>query len=383
MKKKYYFILFLLLVSHKSFALVINTSAKYAYVQDVSTGSVLLQKKANTKMHPASLTKILTAYVIFKKISQNKLHFSDKISIPVTAWKEGGFSTGSSTMFLRPHQKVSVENLLKGMLVQSANDACITLAEKISGSEKNFAKLLNDTAKKLGLKNSHFINSTGWPAPNHLTTVHDLSVVANTILKEYPQYLKKFFSLNEFTFNNVKQLNRNPLIGHFNGATGMKTGHTEASGYGVIGTASRKNRTIVMVLNGLKTIEQRKKESIKILNWVFNNTYNKKIFNKGYVISNILILNGVNENIRLISKQDIVITLLKKNKTTINMYVKVHLPIKTPIKANTYLADLIIKYYDKKITYPLYSKNAINSFNFLTNISKHLQIKSHINIKTS
>ena len=224
------FLTAILLSAVSSQAFAFDTAARNAILMDYDTGAYIYTKNHDVQMAPASMSKLMTLYIIFDKLRDGSLSLEDKFRVSENAWRKGGAASGSSTMFLKIGEKVSVEDLLQGIIVQSGNDACIVAAENISGTEEDFAVLMNETAEKLGLKNSTFANATGWPHPDQKMSAEDLALLAKRIIKEFPEYYH-IFSEKYFTHNNIKQGNRNPLLYSMKGADGLKTGHTEEAGF--------------------------------------------------------------------------------------------------------------------------------------------------------
>ena len=218
-------------------------NAEFALLMDADTGVILYQKNADVRMSPASMSKLMTIFMVFEALETNTLGLDEKLFVSDNAWKKGGAASGGSTMFLKARSEVSVENLLRGVIVQSGNDACIVLAEALGGSEENFAQMMTDRARELGMTNSNFTNSTGIPDPNHKTTAHDLALLTRQIITRFSGYYT-LFSERSFTWNNIRQNNRNPLLYANIGADGLKTGHTQESGYGLVASAEQNGRRV-------------------------------------------------------------------------------------------------------------------------------------------
>ncbi|MGH7031142.1 MAG: D-alanyl-D-alanine carboxypeptidase family protein, partial [Stellaceae bacterium] len=232
-------------------AIGIDTQAAHALIVEVETGTVLLDKAADQPFPPASLNKLMTAYVVFDMLKKGQAKLTDELPVSEEAWRLGG-----SKMFVPLGARVSIDNLVHGMIIQSGNDACLVLAEGLAGSEQAFVDLMNKTAKQIGLKNSHFANVTGLPDPNGWVTARDLATLAVRTIKDFPEYYK-IYGEKEFTFDNIKQGNRNPLLYENDGADGLKTGHTKEAGYSVTGSVKHGDRRIVIVLGGLPTMRAR------------------------------------------------------------------------------------------------------------------------------
>ncbi|WP_245153692.1 D-alanyl-D-alanine carboxypeptidase family protein [Allopusillimonas ginsengisoli] len=240
-------------------------TAKAWLTLDATSGQVIATQNPNEKVEPASLTKIMAAYVIFDAIENNRLSLDQKVNVSEKAWKTEG-----SRMFIKPNTQVSVDDLLKGVIVQSGNDATVALAEAVAGSEGAFTALMNEEAARQGLKDTHFENSTGLPGPAHLTTVHDLAIMARNLVTRFPQFLH-YYSQKEYTYNNIKQNNRNRLLWTDPTVDGLKTGHTQSAGYCLVSTALRDGRRVVSVVVGAASDAARTENSLKLLNWSFQN----------------------------------------------------------------------------------------------------------------
>ncbi len=241
-----------------------NLAAKSWLLLDMGSGQLLSAEKPDDRLEPASLTKLMTAYLTFSALHKKTLALNQPLPVSEKSWRTGG-----SKMFIKVDTQVEVEDLIKGMIVQSGNDACVTLAEGIAGSEENFAQMMNREAQRLGMKNSHFMNSTGLPDPNHYTTARDLSLLAAALIRDFPEEYKKYYSMKEFRYNNITQPNRNRLLYIDPTVDGVKTGHTEAAGYCLISSALRDKRRLLSVVLGTASDNARATESQKLLNWGF------------------------------------------------------------------------------------------------------------------
>ena len=259
------FLALLICISFKSlFAL--DTLATHAIIFDYKTKDILFEKNLHIKTFPASMTKIMTSYIIFDLIKNGNLNLDDKFTVSEKAYKKGG-----SRMFLELNSKVTVKDLLYGVIVQSGNDASIVLAENISVTEGGFADLMNEYAKKIGMKNTNFVNSSGWPHPNHYSTMYDLAILSAAIINDFPN-LYNIFAKKEFTYNGIRQPNRNSLLKYYEGVDGLKTGYVRDSGYGIVVSTLKDDRRIILAINGLESSKSRINESEKLLNWAFHNT---------------------------------------------------------------------------------------------------------------
>ncbi len=334
----------------------IDTPAEHALLYDVQTGKMLLSKNIDGRMYPASMTKTLTAYVVFDLLKKKTIALDQAFKISEKAWRKGG-----SKMFLLVDKYVTVGDLLKGLIIQSGNDAAIVLAEGIDGSEEAFAARMNRMAKEIGMKNSHFVNPNGWPDDNHYTTAEDLLILTQRLVKDFPRYYK-LFQQPQFTYANITQRNRNPLLKLLEGADGVKTGYTEAAGYGLIGSAQRGDRRLIMVLGGLKTNQQRTDESVRIMNWGFNNFKQVSFAPAGKTITTVPVWLGEQNSLDLFSGVNVVqlqnISQLKQLKAV----AQIETPVKAPIKKNQAIGAILVD--NKK--YPLLAKQSIPKVGFWT-----------------
>jgi len=344
----------------------IESIAKTALLIDLSTGEVLLDKNSDEKTYPSSMTKIMTALMAFEKIKDGTLSMDQEFLISKKAWKMGG-----SKMFIEVDKKVKVSDLLLGVVVQSGNDASIAIAEGISGSEETFAIEMNNLGKKIGLNNTNFTNSSGWPNDNHYTTAKDLAKVAQYTLNEHPE-LYKMYAITEFTYSWIKQDNRNPLLYSFEGADGFKTGHTQAAGYGLVGSAERGGRRLLLVLNGLETSRSRAQESLRLMDWGFNNFQLVDFYKQGEFVIEASTWLGKQEKVKLSSQQDISVSIPKTHISDMKVEVLVEEPIPTPISINDQVGLVQISYADKKLQYPLLASENIEQKGFFSRITSAL-----------
>lgn len=304
-----------------------ETSAKSALVIDDLTSSVLLEKNIDKRIPPASMSKLMTLYMIFDALRDERILLSDMIRVSKKASQKGG-----SKMFVNEGQKVSIENIIRGIIIHSGNDACIAVAETLSGTEKEFANDMNVMAKKLGLVNSSFTNSTGWPDQNHYMSAIDLINIATRIRLEFPEYYK-YFSEESFTWNGITQQNRNPILQKGLGADGLKTGHTEEAGYGLVGSAKRGNRRVTFIISGLETKKERMLESEKIINWAYRDFKVKRIAKKNQVVGKIPVWIGDKKKVSLFVEKDIYILIPASKNFTVKTYITYNRPITAPFEA--------------------------------------------------
>ncbi|MBQ8481638.1 MAG: D-alanyl-D-alanine carboxypeptidase [Alphaproteobacteria bacterium] len=329
-----------------------ETTARNAILMDFDTGEYLYEKNITEAVPPASMSKLMTVYILMSKIKDKSVKLDDTFSVSENAWRKGGAATGGSTMFLSIGDNVSVENLIKGIVIQSGNDACIVVAENISGSEEDFAILMNKTAKQLGLKNSSFANSTGLPHPDQKMSMEDLAILSRHIIKEFPD-LYHYFSEKEFVYNNIKQGNRNPLLYTMKGADGLKTGHTEEAGFCLAASATKGERRLIGVMSGMASNKERSEESERLISWGFREFNNYKLFEKGQVLANAKVWYGKDKTVDLTVDEDVVKTLPVSAVDDVEISAEFDEPIKAPIIAGTKLGDLKINVKDEIVTLPL------------------------------
>ena len=328
-----------------------QTAAPVAYLEDLSTGAVLFQKDADRRMPPASMAKMMTAYVAFDLIKKGELKLDTMATVRPETWQRWHGPAAGSTMFLSPREQVSVENLLNGIIVLSGNDACVVLAEQIAGTEEAFTALMNKKAAELGLKNSHFGTSNGWPDGGvTYVTARDLAHLADATIKSHPTLYKKFYSRREFTWGktlgagaDITQANRDPLLGRVAGADGLKTGHTEEAGYGFTGSAEQNGRRLVMVVAGLTSFNQRIEESVKFMDWGFRAWKAKPVVAKGKRVSTAEVQAGDASEVGLVAPEDLKITIPSGSDPKLTAKVVYTGPIQAPIKAGQHIADLVVQ----------------------------------------
>jgi D-alanyl-D-alanine carboxypeptidase (penicillin-binding protein 5/6) len=325
-----------------------QTPAPIAYMVDMSSGAVLYSKDPDRRMPPASMAKMMTVYVAFGLLKSGQIKANQLFDVRPETWQQWHGPKAGSTMFLSTGEKVSVDNLLKGIVTLSGNDACVVLAEGVSGTEQGFTSLMNQQAAKLGLTNSHFGTSNGWP-DNGVTyvTARDLAKLAAATIRDYPDLYKRYYALPSFTWgkqlgnnNDITQGNRDPLLGHVAGADGLKTGHTDEAGYGFTGSAIQNGRRLVLVLAGLDTYNHRAEESIKFMDWGFRAWQAKPIVSKGRKVETAEVQLGSANSVGLIAPSDLTATLPAGAAPDLQLRVVYNGPIKAPIKAGDHIADL-------------------------------------------
>ena len=313
-----------------------ETTAKQAYILDLQTGAVLLDKDSTTPSPPASLSKLMTLYMIFEQLKRGQVSLDDKFVVSRKAWRMGG-----SKMFVEVDKQVRVEDLVRGIVVQSGNDACIVVAEALSGSESAFADAMNRKAREIGLTDSHLVNSTGWPADNHVMSPRDLAVLSKRIIEEFPEYYP-YFAEKSFRYNKIKQGNRNPLLYRDTGADGLKTGHTRAAGYGLVASAIRDGRRVVMVLTGLPKARTRSFEARRLLDWAYQSFRNYDLFESGAVVEKADVWLGKEDTVPLVTERDIRISLPRASRRGLKAKVVYEGPVPAPIVKGSRIARLVV-----------------------------------------
>jgi len=320
----------------------IDIKAREYILVDFQTGTVLDSKNPDERMPPSSMSKLMTAFVTFQALKSGKLKMTDELTVSQNAWKQGGAASGGSTMFLNPGDKVKVEDLIKGMIIQSGNDACIVLAEGQAGSEEAFADRMNKTAKDIGLTNSHFVNSTGLPTEQHYMTPRDLAVLSRRIITDFPEYYP-IFSETSFTYNNITQGNRNPMLYRLgSGGDGLKTGHTEIAGFGLTGSAIRDGRRLILVANGMASIHDRDEETAKLLDWGFREFVNRELFKAGDTVSDADVWLGDTTSVPLAIASDVVVTVPRADAESLSARAVYDGPIPAPVKQGTAVGKVVV-----------------------------------------
>jgi D-alanyl-D-alanine carboxypeptidase (penicillin-binding protein 5/6) len=344
----------------------VDIQAREYILVDYTTGTVLTSKNPDDRMPPSSMSKLMTAYVVFQAIKSGKLQLTDELTVSQNAWKLGGAASGGSTMFLNPGDKVKVDDLIRGMIIQSGNDACIVLAEGVSGSEEAFADELNKQAKAIGLTNSHFVNATGLPSDQHYMTPRDLSILARNLINNFPEHYP-LYSETSFTYNNITQGNRNPLLYRLgSGGDGLKTGHAEAAGYGLTGSAIRNGRRLIMVANGMKSIKDRDEESIKLIDWGFREFVNKELFKAGDTVSDADVWLGDVTSVPLAIASDVVVTVPRPAAQSLEAKAIYDGPIPAPIKQGTPVGKVVVTGKDMTpIEVPLVAGKSVERLGFV------------------
>ncbi len=346
-----------------------ETIAKQSILVDYETGAVLFEKNADESMFPASMSKIMTALLVFDRLRDGRLTLETKLPVSEKAWRMGG-----SKMFVRVGEEISVEDLLRGVIVQSGNDASIVLAEAIGGSEEAFADLMTTRAREVGLENTVFRNSTGWPDPGHVTTARDLAKLAEFVIREFPVNYR-YYAEREFTYGKsldgkpITQSNRNPLLYQGVGADGLKTGHTEAAGFGLTASGSRDGRRLVMVIHGMDSVRARSQESRRLFDWGFRNFANYALFKAGEPVETATVWLGDKPAVALVLQDDFTVTLPRGSRSAMKVAVKYRGPISSPVAKGQQIATLEVTGPGfEPISRPLYAGEDVGQLAFFGRI---------------
>ena len=358
--------IFILINSSASHAL--ETVGKQAILVDMTTNTVLFSKNPDKPMTPSSMSKIMTIYKLFEQLNDGGLSLTDTYKVSEKAWRKRG-----SKMFVALKSRVKIEDLIRGIIVQSGNDAAIVVAEGLSGSESAFADSLNSTAKILGMTNSNFVNASGWPELGHETTARDLAILTIATIKNFPEFYH-YYNEKTFTYNGIKQRNRNPTIYQNIGADGLKTGHTEAGGYGLTASAVRKDRRLILVINGLPSKKSRSRESERLLDWGFREFNNYALFEAGQTVTKAKVWMGDRGSIPLVIRKDLLLTLPRKVRSGMKVTVTMKTPVSAPIEKGAVLATLKIKIPDREdIELPLISGANVRQLGLFSRLSKAVE----------
>ncbi|MEO3471615.1 D-alanyl-D-alanine carboxypeptidase family protein [Roseomonas sp. CAU 1739] len=312
----------------------VDVQARQALIVDFATGATLLEKNADERMPPSSMSKLMTMYVVFEKLKAGQLQLDQTLPVSERAWRMGG-----SKMFVDLGAQIKVEDLIHGVIVQSGNDACIVLAEGISGSETQFAELMNETGRRIGLTNSSFRNATGWPDPEHRMTARDLAILARRIITDFPDYYA-FYNMRSYRYNNITQENRNPLLSRVAGADGLKTGHTEEAGYGLTGSAKRGDRRVILVINGLPSMRARGEESERLMEWAFREFEAVVLFRAQDTIEEVPVYLGERSKVPMVGGRDLVLTLPRQWRSRLQVRLHYDAPLTAPVARGQQIGEM-------------------------------------------
>ncbi len=334
-------------------------AARAWMTMDVTSGQIVASSNADMKIEPASLTKIMTAYVAFNAINEKRLTMDQQVNVSQAAWKTKG-----SRMFIEPRKPVNVDELMKGVIIQSGNDASVAIAEAVSGNETSFAALMNEEAKRMGMTNTNFMNATGLPDPQHVTTVRDLATLARRMIVDHPDYFY-YYSTKEFTYNKIKQTNRNRLLWADPSVDGMKTGHTDAAGYCLVATAKRGDRRVITILVGSDSSATRAEESLKLLNWTFQNFETIKLFDKSHPVVEAKVWQGTTELAKLGVIEPLWVTVPRGKAGDVKPIAKRPDPLLAPLAQSQKVGTLTLMLDDKLLrTEPLEVLDAVERAGF-------------------
>ena len=343
----------------------VATPAPYAVIMDFETGAVLFEKDADTPVGPSSMSKLMTVAIVFEKLKNGELKLTDEFSVSEKAWRE---KEGSS-MWVRVDTKIPVIDLLRGIIVQSGNDACIVVAENIAGTEAAFADLMTKKAREWGLKNSKFVNSTGLPDENQKMSTRDLAILARKIIQDYPEQYK-LFAEREFTWEKIRQPNRNPLLASFKGADGLKTGHTEENGFGLVGSAVVNGERRIIVVNGLPSDKDRAIESERLMRVAFNDFTKRTLYKSGDIAGDALVFAGKAPTVPLVTKEDIAMILHRSNAQSVAAKIVYEGPVEAPIAEGQQIGYLRISVADGDAReFPLFAGKSVKAIGPLGRIA--------------
>ena len=319
----------------------VDTIATHAFMIDMDTHAVLLDKAGEEAMAPSSMSKLMTVYLLFQRLKEGRVKLDDKFTVSEKAWRTQGSKT-----FVGIGSQISVEELIHGIIIQSGNDACIVVAENLSGNEEAFVKDMNRVAGEIGLTKSHFMNATGLPEDGHVMSPRDLATLAERIIRDFPEYYH-YFSIPEYTYNGIKQQNRNRLLERGIGVDGLKTGHAELAGYGITASAKQGDRRLILVINGLPDDKARVEEGDKLLRYGLREFTNKLVARKDQVIDSADVWFGSKPQVGLVSDKDVQVTMPANTPQGIKFTLKYTGPLEAPVKKGAHVADLVITVPDQ------------------------------------
>ena len=337
-----------------------QTDATHAVILDFQTGAILFEKNGREPMPPASMSKMMTVLMTLEAIESGSLSLDDELPVSVEAWQRGGAASGSSTMFLDVNSRARVEDLLRGVIVQSGNDACIVLAEAIGGSEAGFADMMTERAHELGLTSANFTNATGWPDPEHVISAVDLARLARILIRDHPDFYG-IWAEREFTYNGIRQYNRNPLLGVFSGADGLKTGHTETSGYGLVGSAERDGVRRIIVFNGLDSNAARAAEAERMMRAALSDYGVYDLFAAGDIVDHrVPVFMGRSEAVSVRTDADVSVGLHRRARRDMTVSVTYESPVPAPVAEGDMVATLVVEAPGyERMEYPLVAAETV------------------------
>ncbi len=336
----------------------VQTDAKQAIIIDHDTGLVLFEKDARRAMPPASMTKIMTAFMVFEALERGDIQEDTTFTVSEEAWRRGGAASGSSTMFLRIDQQVPVIDLLRGVIIQSGNDACITLAEGLAGSEDAFARRMTERAREMGLDSVTFLNATGWPDEGHEISAHDLAQMTTQLIERFPQYYS-LYSERVYEWNDIEQRNRNPLLGRLTGADGVKTGSTSVSGYGLVGSAERDGTRRTIVINGLDSQGARRTAAIELIETAFRDFDVVNLYANGEELGEVDVYMGKAATLPVVLREDVVSAVRRVDRDKLSARID-YTAAAAPVEEGAKVADLVVlNDGEETARYPLYASRAV------------------------
>ncbi len=331
-----------------------DTTAKAAIVKDMTSGTILMEKNPDVRLPPASMSKLMTLYLLFDALKDKRVSLQTRFQVSRKAAEMGG-----SKMFLREGETVTVDDLIRGVIVQSGNDACIAIAENLAGTEEAFVRFMNLQGEAMGLETSTFANSTGWPHPHHLMSAMDLITLAERIIADFPEYYG-YFKEPSFTWGGITQNNRNPLLGLDAYVDGLKTGHTNEAGYGLVGSADNGVRRILFVVSGLESESERRRESLRLVNWAFREFSIIKVFEHNSRIAKARVSLGTTREVGLVSATDLFVTSPFWAKDDMKITLKYREPLEAPLEKGSHVADLVVEFPGfPQTTYPLRAESSV------------------------
>ena len=336
-----------------------TTAAKQALIMDYNSGTILYQKNADERIPPASLAKLMAMEVVFHQLKSGSHTMEDKFLVSEDAWRRGGANSGGSSMFAKLNSDIELGNLIRGVIIQSGNDAAIAIAEGLAGSEAGFAGLMNQRARAIGLRNSNFVNSTGLPAEDQYVTMRDLGKLASHLIRTYPEYYP-IYSEEEFTWGRIRQTNRNPLLGKVDGADGLKTGYTDASGYALVGSAKQDDRRLIIAMSGLKSKRQRSTEAIKMMRWGFRAFRAVDLFKEGEVVGEAPVYGGEKSGVALTANGPLTVFVPIGFRDRLKMEIVFDGPLMPPVETGSQIARLEVS-VDGKVSQetPLFAAETV------------------------
>lgn len=340
-----------------------ETTAKQAIVIDYDTGSVLFDKNSDQRVGPASMTKMMTVYLLLERLQDGRLSLESELPISEKAWRMGG-----SKMWVEVGKKARVEDLIRGIIVQSGNDATVVVAEGLAGTEEAFADEMNAKARQLGMTGSNFRNASGWPAEDHYSTVRDLAILSVATIRDFPEYYH-YYSDRKFKYSNIEQENRNPLLYKNIGADGLKTGHTEESGYGLAGSAVREGRRIVMVAHGMESMRERNKESELLISWAFREWGQYALFDAGDVVAPVPVWLGAEKTVPAVAQGNVLVSVMRKARKGMTVKIVHARAVPAPIAKGDEIASLVVSAEGMEdVSIPLYAGAPVAKAGFFGHI---------------